>query len=186
MIRDLFQYYLRQPDGLPGNLAEEILRRYPGEKILAYALCDLDKTQRFIEQWIILAGKQLLIATPGQNKDVWELQAFALLEIEKFEVFDGLSSSSLHLVGTAEKLLASLRFSRRQSRAVSNVQFVAEQKRKQLKEGAALNTLAEDINPNEEYKDAMLKAIEDAKAMLSMPKLGVMMRLLSYLRPTRA
>jgi len=183
MIRDLFQYYLRQPDRLPGPLAEEILRQYPGDRVIAYALCDLDSTQHFAEQWMILAGKHLFIAIPGQNKDAWELQAFTLLDIEKFEVFDGLSSSALHLVGTTGKLLALMRFSRRQSRAVSNVQFVAEQRRKQLKEGTALNDLAEDIDPDEEYKDATLKAIEDAKAMLSMPKLGVMMRLLSYLLP---
>lgn len=163
-------------------MTEELLRRYPGDKIIAYALCDLDSTQRFVEQWLVLAGQKLLIAM-SRHKDIWELQTFALSEIEKFEVFDGLSSSSLHIVGTTGKLLASLHFTRRQGRAVSNVQFVAEQKQKQLKEGIAANELAEDLDPDEEYRDAMLKAIEDAKAMLSMPKLGVMARLLSYLLP---
>jgi len=174
---------LLQPEGLPKSLAEELRRRYPEEKLFAYALCDLDGAQRFVEQWLVLAGKYLLIAEPDQRKDIWKIQSFALPEIEKFEVFDGLSSSSLHLIGTTGKLLASLRYSRRQSRAVSNVQFVAEQKRKQPKEGTAPNDLAKDLDPDEEYKEAVLKAVEDAKAMLSMPKLGVMMRLLSYLLP---
>ncbi len=185
MLRDLFQFYLAQPDNLPAPLEASVLRAYPEQKIIAYALCDLDQNQRFSEQWLVLTGAHLLVAGSEQSESSWEFQAFPLQEIEKFELFDGLSTSCLNLVGPAEKLLASTHFTRRQSRAVSNLQFVAEQKRKQLTGAEGRDTVAKDLDPKAEYQDAMLKAIEDAKATLLMPKLGVMMRLLSYMKPHR-
>ncbi|OGV52707.1 MAG: hypothetical protein A2X49_16715 [Lentisphaerae bacterium GWF2_52_8] len=183
MLRNLFQYYLRQPETLPTLLSAELERRYPGEKVCTYALCDLDSAQHFSEQWVIIAGKLLVTATPLTGRDTWDFRSFALTEIDSFELFDGLSSSSLQIVGEKKRLLASLHFTRRQSRALSNVQFVAEQKKKQLKDSSVSRDLADGLDPDDEYREAMLKAIEDAKSMLSMPKMGVMLRLLSYLRP---
>ena len=183
--RDLFQYYLAQPDGLPESLEATVTGKFPEQRVMAYAYCDLDNKGRFSEQWLVLAGNQLLFAWSEKGEGSWDLQAFPLQEIEKFELFDGLSTSCLNLVGVDDKLLSSTHFTRRQSRAVGNLQFVAEQKRKQLAGPDGLETVAKDLDPKAEYQEAMLKAIDDAKATLAMPKLGVMMRLLSYMGPHR-
>jgi ATP-binding cassette subfamily B protein len=76
-----------------------------------------------------------------------------------------------------------VQFTRRQAPAVGNLQFVAEQVRRRLLENAAPAELADDFDPATEYQDAVLKAVKEAKATLAMPKIGVMLRLLSYLKP---
>ena len=103
--------------------------------------------------------------------------------IEKFELLEGLSSSRLHVISATNELIASLQFTRRQAPAIGNLQFVAEQMRKRLSANAAPTALAGDFDPAAEYQEAVLKSVKEAKATLAMPKLGVMFRLLSYLKP---
>jgi len=150
-----------------------------------FAMADLDDQRRFTERWLVLTDRHLALADPAGTPAAWRVQVFALPQIEKFEMVDGLSISRLDLVGTDGRRLAALPYTRRQSRAIGNLCFVAEQTRKRLVEGAAPKVVARDLDPAEEYREAVLKPVKEAKAMLLMPKTGVILRLMAYMKPHR-
>jgi hypothetical protein len=187
MTKNLLQTYFKQDDELPPSLREAFAEALPDEAIRVYALSDLDDQQRYSERWLVLGERHLILAEPDRALSnghmAWTTHALPLRDIEKFELLEGLSSSRLHVISTKNELLASLQFTRRQAPAVGNLQFVAEQTRKHLLENTAPKELAGDFDPASEYQDAVLKAVKEAKATLAMPKMGVMLRLLAYLKP---
>ncbi|MGH7598786.1 MAG: ABC transporter ATP-binding protein [bacterium] len=187
MTKNLLQTYFKQEDELPLPLREAFAKALPDETVRVYALSDLDGQQRYSECWLILGERHLVILAPDgalkNGQTAWTAQTLSLLDIEKFELLEGLSSSRLHVISTKNELLASLQFTRRQAPAIGNLQFVAEQTRKRLLESSTPKELAGDFDPATEYQDAVLKAVKEAKATLAMPKIGVMLRLLAYLKP---
>ena len=187
MTKNLLQTYFKQAEELPLAVREAFQRALPEESIRVYALSDLDSQQRFSECWLILSERHLVLAEPdGARKNghtTWATRTLVLSGIEKFELLEGLSSSRLHVISPTNELIASLQFTRRQAPAIGNLQFVAEQMRKRLSANAAPTALAGDFDPAAEYQEAVLKSVKEAKATLAMPKLGVMFRLLSYLKP---
>ena len=187
MTKNLLQTYFKQAEELPLAVREAFQRALPEESIRVYALSDLDGKQRFSECWLILGERHLVLAEPDgawkNGHTTWTIRTLALSGIEKFELLEGLSSSRLHVISATNELIASLQFTRRQAPAIGNLQFVAEQMRKRLSANAAPTALAGDFDPAAEYQEAVLKSVKEAKATLAMPKLGVMFRLLSYLKP---
>ena len=187
MTKNLLQTYFKQAEELPLAVREAFQRALPEESIRVYALSDLDGKQRFSECWLILGERHLVLAEPDgawkNGHTTWTTRTLALSGIEKFELLEGLSSSRLHVISATNELIASLQFTRRQAPAIGNLQFVAEQMRKRLSANAAPTALAGDFDPAAEYQEAVLKSVKEAKATLAMPKLGVMFRLLSYLKP---
>lgn len=187
MTKDLLQTYFNQAQELPPAVQEAFARAAPDETIRVYALSDLDGNQRFSERWLVLGENHLVLVEPSgeflNGHTAWKTRALALRDLGKFELLEGLSSSRLNMVNASNELVASVQYTRRQAPAVGNLQFVAEQVRKRLLENAAPPELAGDFDPATEYRDAVLKAVKEAKATLAMPKIGVMLRLLSYLKP---
>ncbi len=187
MTQNLLQTYFKQADELPPAVREAFKRALPNEEIRVYALSDLDGQRRFSERWLVLGENHLVLAEPEgallNGHTAWKTRALPLRDIGKFELLEGLSSSRLNLVNAGNELIASVQFTRRQAPAIGNLQFVAEQVRKRLLENAAPTELAGDFDPAAEYQEAVLKSVKEAKATLAMPKLGVMFRLLSYLKP---
>lgn len=187
MTKNLLQTYFKQAEELPLAVREAFQRALPEESIRVYALSDLDGKQRFSECWLILGERHLVLAEPDgawkNGHTTWTTRTLALNGIEKFELLEGLSSSRLHVISATNELIAALQFTRRQAPAIGNLQFVAEQMRKRLSANAAPTALAGDFDPAAEYQEAVLKSVKEAKATLAMPKLGVMFRLLSYLKP---
>ena len=187
MTKNLLQTYFKQAEELPLAVREAFQRALPEESIRVYALSDLDGKQRFSECWLILGERHLVLAEPDgawkNGHTTWTTRTLALSGIEKFELLEGLSSSRLHVISATNELIASLQFTRRQAPAIGNLQFVAEQMRKRLSANAAPTAIAGDFDPAAEYQEAVLKSVKEAKATLAMPKLGVMFRLLSYLKP---
>lgn len=187
MTKNLLQTYFKQAEELPLAVREAFQRTLPEESIRVYALSDLDGKQRFSECWLILGERHLVLAMPDgawkNGHTTWVTRTLALSGIEKFELLEGLSSSRLHVISATNELIASLQFTRRQAPAIGNLQFVAEQMRKRLSANVAPTALAGDFDPAAEYQEAVLKSVKEAKATLAMPKLGVMFRLLSYLKP---
>jgi len=125
MSDDLLQRYFLQSDELPSSVKDAFDTASPGEKIRAYAFCDLVAGLTFGQRWVILGDRCLAIADPDAARSnghrVWKMQTIALVDIEKFELLEGLSSSRLNLVGKNSKLLCALHFTRRQSRAMGNL-----------------------------------------------------------------
>lgn len=187
MTKNLLQTYFKQAEELPLVVREAFQRAVPEESIRVYALSDLDAQQRFNECWLILGERHLVLVEPDgawkNGHTTWATRTLALSGIEKFELLEGLSSSRLHIISSNNELIASLQFTRRQAPAIGNLQFVAEQMRKRLSENVTPTALAGDFDAAAEYREAVLKSVKEAKATLAMPKLGVMFRLLSYLKP---
>jgi len=186
MTKELMTYYFGQANQLPEEVERLIRERLPGERIRIYALSDLDKEWHFAEYWLIVTDKHILKASldsADAGEKHWSLSVHPLLDIERFDLLEGLSTSRLHIVGKDNSLLESVQFTRRQGRAMGNLRFLAEQLIKRLKENIPEAKPAEDFDPKAEYQDAVLQAVKDAKALLTMPKMGVIMRLLSYLKP---
>jgi len=187
MTKNLLQTYFKQADELPPALREAFKRALPDEAIRVYAMNDLDGQQRFSARWLVLGEQHLVLAEPDgalmNGHTIWKTRTLPLRDIGKFELLEGLSSSRLNVIGTNNELLAAVQFTRRQAPAIGNLQFVAEQVRKRLLENTAPAALAGDFEPAAEYQEAVLKAVKEAKATLAMPKIGVMLRLLSYLKP---
>ncbi|MEK7727478.1 MAG: ABC transporter transmembrane domain-containing protein, partial [candidate division KSB1 bacterium] len=189
MTTNFLQTFFQQPDHLPPEVQAAAQRAIGAERIQAFAMSDLDARLQFSQSWLVLSDAQVLLLQPDgawQNgSTTWQTRAFALGAIEKFELFPGLSSSRLHIVGAEKKLLASVQFTRRQSRTVGNLQFIAEQLRERLKSGKPPLALAGEVDSQKEYRNAMLESAEEAKAALAVPKTGVMLRLATYLKPHR-
>jgi len=187
MTKNLLQTYFKQADELPPAVREAFNRALPDEDIRVYALSDLDNSLRYSERWLVLGESHLALIEPDgalmNGHAAWKTRTLSLRDLDKFELLEGLSSSRLNVIGANNELLASVQFTRRQAPAIGNLQFVAEQVRKRLLENIAPGELAGDFDPATEYRDAMLKAVKEAKATLAMPKIGVMLRLLSYLKP---
>ena len=184
MTTGLLQRYFLQPDELPDEVRNSVIAAMPGQKLRAYAMSDLASGALFGQRWVVLGETQVALADlDGADHKTWKAASHDLAAIEKFELLEGLTTSRLNLVGSNAMLLASLHFTRRQSRAMGNLQFIAEQTKKRIIDKAAPAAIAEGFNPGVEYRDAMLKSVKEAKASLAMPKMGVMMRLLGYLKP---
>ncbi|MDZ7267471.1 MAG: ABC transporter ATP-binding protein/permease [candidate division KSB1 bacterium] len=187
MTQNLLQKYFHQPDALPAAVSKLAGQYLAGEKVQAYAMCDLDRHMRFTERWLILGEIHLATVEPDgewrNGSTEWRVSKLPLADVEKWEWLEGLSSSRLNLIHRDGRLLVSLQFTRRQSRAMSNLQFLAEQTRERLRAAATPAESVAEIDGAEEYRDAMLQAVREAKATLAVPRMGVMMRLLSYLRP---
>ena len=183
MTQDLLQTYFKQAGELPPAVRAAFKQALPDEEIRVYALSDLDGQRRFGERWLVLGESHLVLAEPDgallNGHTAWKTRALPLRDIGKFELLEGLSSSRLNLINASNELIVSVQFTRRQAPAIGNLQFVAEQMRKRLLENAAPTALAGDFDPAAEYQEAVLKSVKEAKATLAMPKLGVMLRLLS-------
>jgi ATP-binding cassette subfamily B protein len=181
---------LGQPEDLPSAVAEAVRRLLPNEPIRVFALADLDARRRFVATWLVVTDAHVVIAAPKEETTPagpmdWTPTVFPIAEIESVETFDGLACCWMTLCAAEKRPLATVQYTRRQSRAIGNVQFAAEQIRKRQKESGNEAALAKDLDPATDYREAVLKAVKDAKASLLTPAMGVMLRLLSYMRPHR-
>lgn len=189
MSTNFLKTFFDQPDHLPPEVQAAVQRAIGAESIRAFAMSDLDARLQFSQSWLVLSDAHLVLMQPEgawQNgSTTWFARAFELRTIEKFELLSGLSSSRLNIVGAEKKLLASAQFTRRQSRTVGNLQFIAEQLRERIVAGKPALGLAGEVDSQQEYHNAMLESVEEAKAALAVPKMGVMLRLVTYLKPHR-
>jgi ATP-binding cassette subfamily B protein len=187
MNRTILEKLLRQSADLPASLRTVLERMEPPEPVRVFALTDLDRTRRYTESWLILTDTRLVIATPQPSSGEsapWATTVLAVRDIETVETFDGLSSSWMSLIAAKGQILATVQYTRRQGRAMGNLKFAIEQTRQRLT-GAGGAALARDLDPAAEYREAVAKAVTDAKASVITPKMGVMLRLLSYMKPHR-
>jgi hypothetical protein len=184
MSTNFLQTFFLQPDHLPPEVEASVQRVIGSERIHAFAMSDLDARLQFSQNWLVLSDEHIVFLQPEgawQNgSTAWLSRKLPLRDIEKFELLAGLSSSRLNVVGAEKKLLASTQFTRRQGRAMGNLQFIAEQLRERLVAGKPPLALAGEVDSGKEYHDAMLESVEEAKAALAVPKMGVMLRLITY------
>lgn len=178
----IFQDYLGQPDELPAEAAGALARLLPGEPILLYAFADLDHAGRYAGSWVALTARNIVILRPGPDRVAWSATPISIQSVENIDITDGLAGSWMSMVGADGKLHASIRYSRRQGRSMGSLKYAAEQIIKKAAEDAAFRDSAGKMDATEGYRKDVLKDIEDAKAALVMPKIGVLLRLLGYMR----
>ena len=97
---ELFERYVGQPASLPEGLSKPVEVAL-GERIVAYALADLDSELRFAEQWLVLGATRGAVITNAR-----EVKTFSRSEITAVSIEPGLSCRVLRMHGTAERAAA--------------------------------------------------------------------------------
>lgn len=180
------------PEALPASLRSCIAEALGNQNVRMYALCDLDADQRFAVSWLVLTDRSLVLADASVSGR-WSLQTRSLADVADLILDDGLTCQRLRIVGADARLWATVSFTRRQCRAVSNLQFVAKQWIENLRrqhDGTAPGLQPDQaqggVGADAEYQAAVLHSLGQAKGDLVVSKTGVMLRLLGYLKPYKA
>jgi len=199
MSTSLLQSCFAQPDDLPDALRAEIARRLPGEPIRLIALCDIDASRRFTAAWLALTEHHVVLATPaaasaahnGAPPASHALQVLAFADVTASEIQEGLSSCRLVLLGRGREVLLTAHYTRRQEHAIARLQFVLDQMRGgagvdgAARESATVAGAAWPLDAAADYRESVLKAVRENRALLSTQRISVLWRLLGYLRPHR-
>jgi len=179
MNQEIISRYIRQPAQVPAELRALIEQGWGGERILLYALADLDEALTLGESWIALGTRHVALATPAVTGS-WTIESIDRKHIRTVQVTPGLSANTLLLLGAPdEQPLATVRYTQRQRGAVENIRFVLEESLA----GRAVTPPPEDAD--RVYADAVARPVRDAQALVAGRESAVIFRLLGYLSPYR-
>ncbi|MCP4914876.1 MAG: ABC transporter ATP-binding protein [Oligoflexia bacterium] len=143
------------------------------QKILYFALADLDEADKIYHSWIILSHDYLTISNSKEFKTI------ELKEIIEVKEKENLSSTCWFLLRSHdEKPLAQIKFTKRQSVSFSGLKFLLEEKIK----GHELS-FDEDWSAQTEYEKSLMKPLQDAQSAIEGKEQAVLFRLLNYLKP---
>ncbi|MDJ0789833.1 MAG: ABC transporter ATP-binding protein [Myxococcota bacterium] len=175
--RRIIERYTDQPVCMPNELRRSIERHMDGEPVQLYALADLDESLQLAQAWLALGPSKIAVAHPRPGRS--EIRVFERSRIRKIELEPGLSCNTLRFLGPDdEPLLARLRFSHRQRRAMENIQFVVEQ-------GLAGNAIPT-RDADAVYAETVAGPVREAQALVAGNDMAVLWRLLGYLSPYKA
>ncbi len=169
----LIDSYASQPGVLPPEIRARLRRLWGDHEILLYALADLDESMRLSETWVVLGEQELVLLRPN---DI--LLRVPRADLAPIRERAGLTTTHWSLLSKshADTLLAEIRFSRRQRRAMENIRIWMEA----------------DPRPNGKpnadraYSEAVAEPIRDAQAAVRGSQIAVIWRLLRYLLPYKA
>lgn len=181
----LLEKFFQQPDSLPPELQERV-KKETGESIHMYALCDISPPHLFDHSWIAVTCRHFvrLYQSQESGSSLWCLDVYPLDDIGSIDIAEGFTINRMDLLKAGGRtLLASVFFTRRQLKAVSNIKVYAEQRR-----DGALPTDADSKSlpagdPHERYRDSIIQTLRDAKSTVITRQNNVFLRLLSYLGP---
>jgi ATP-binding cassette subfamily B protein len=170
--------YLDQPAKMPAALRERIEKSFGGKPVQLYALADLDASMKLSRTWLALGPEQICLAHEDTDGGAGPLRAFERSRVKEIRKVPGLSCTTVTFMGAPdEPALGVVRFTHRQRRAVENVCYVIEE---QIK-----GQSVEAREPDALYAESLAQAILDAQNSVSANRMGVVWRLLSYLKPYR-
>lgn len=172
--------YTGQPSRLPDDLRHELERAWNGDSPILYAYIDLDDQHRLSSSWLVLGARHLSVVNSplplaGEGLGVWAIDRQSIVAVVDTP---GLSADTLTLLGRGDRVLARVRYSHRQRRAVENIRFV-------LEEALEGRTVTPSIAADDEYADGIARPVRDAQALVGGRPVAVVTRLLGYLRPYR-
>lgn len=170
---DILERYTDQPARLPDRV--RALTTGGSTQLVCYALADLDERLGFVESWIVLTERELLLVSPSSSSEHLELGRFPRSQIKSAELSTGLSCHVLRVYGAEDHALFEARFTHRQRRSMEGLAFLLEQ----LGKGQAL----ESRDADRTYLESVAQPIREAQALVSTRKLAVVWRLLGYLKP---
>jgi ATP-binding cassette subfamily B protein len=171
--------YTDQPDRLPAELRRRIEDEWGGKPVQLYAVVDLDSSLRLSQTWVALGPDHIATVSPGTNGSPPRIRSFDRSRIRKLRERPCLSCTVLTFVSDAEDepVLAVVRYTHRQRRAMENIKFVVEQQ--------IAGHSVEGADPDTVYAESMARDVEEAQASVSVHRLAVIWRLLAYLKPYR-
>ena len=170
--QSLLQRYTDQPVSLPAALRAEIESAWGGDPVQLYALADLDAAWKLVEAWFVLGPKKAALVRPDGT-----ILHLDRAEITAIEERPSLSGNTLIFLGRPdEPALATVRFSHRQKNAMGAIAFLLEQAIKG-------NDLEGAATADEFYAKAIAKPVREAQGSLVQHKFGVLLRLVSYIKP---
>jgi len=174
---DIVKRYTDQPSALPNNIRQHIENQTAGEAVQLYAYADLDNHMMLTQQWIALTTAYLIIVdvvdqSPGKTTLICRQSIHSILEKP------GLSCTVAVVQGKGKNSpLALIRYTHRQRHAMGNIVFIIAQSDNGL-----------DIrvdNADDKYVHAVADPVRKAQASVSINRMAVVWRLLSYLKPYR-
>jgi len=170
--------YTDQPAEMPAELRDRIEAAWGGRPVHLYALADLNERMELERTWVALGPEHVALAREAQGASEAAIQTFERSRIRSLRETPGLSCTVLTIGGGPDELvLAVLRYTHRQRRAMENLKFVLDEQ---------LN--GNDVGPadaDEVYKSAIARPIRDAQASVAGKRVAVLWRLLAYLKPYR-
>jgi len=181
---------LGQSLSLPEVNRNVLSKEFPDEELLVYASTDLDEDLALRLAWVAVLEKHFVYFKADGSH-----HALALDDFERMELSEGLSLSLLTLIKTDGQIFDQLRYSRRQARAMSTVQFSTEQQAKALKadkeaSGGAKPELQDAVKlgggsteADKEYRDSMSKGLDESISLTDQKKSGILWRLFMQLAP---
>ena len=176
--RAIVDRYTDQPSRLPADVRRELERAFGDAPVQLYALVDLDASLTLTDNWLALGPEHVGLAR--RHGDGWRVTAVARNDIREVQEAPGLSCNVMTFLGSPDDpALLQVRYSHRQRRAVETIRFVLEEAR----EGRT----AQGIDAGDEtYSDAVAAPIREAQALVAANDVGVLLRLMRYLKPYRA
>ncbi|MGH0038214.1 MAG: ABC transporter ATP-binding protein [Myxococcota bacterium] len=175
---EIIHRYTDQPPRLPAELRRRVERSWGGRPVQLYALCDLDADLRLCRHWLLLGPQSVAVVEQTEGAGESRIRSFPRSRIRALAEVPGLSCDTLSLLGPpGEPALATVRYTRRQRRAVENIRFTLEE--------ALEGRDAPAGDPDLEYVEGLARPIRDAQALVAHREIAVLWRLLAYLRPYR-
>ncbi|MEX2381693.1 MAG: ABC transporter transmembrane domain-containing protein, partial [Opitutales bacterium] len=176
--REIVRRYTGQAVVLPREIRKQIEEAWGGEPLQLYALSDIDSTMQLTEDWVALGPKKVAVYRSGREGKSPSVFMVDLALIREAKEIPGLTCTKISLLGeSGEPVLAEIRYSQRQRRAMGALLFVLRQRI----EGKEV----EFKEPDEVYAEAVSKAIREAQASVAVNRSAIVWRLLGYLRPYR-
>ena len=173
--RKIVARYTSQPDRLPERVREAIEKAWGGELVQVYAMADLDGSLNLACTWVAVGEKHVAVVHEGDDGAEPQVDCFERSRIGKVRETPGLSCCILYVLSESEDVsLAVLRYTHRQRRAMENVKYLLEESEREA---------PADREADEVYGEAMSKALREAQSVATGKRLGVILRLLTYLRP---
>ncbi len=173
---------------LPGAVRDRINGQLDGHTIVAWAEFDLDESNRFAREFIVLTETDLFVLVGGQPP-----RAIPIRSISEAKINEGLGVDRLTLTGD-DKLIAEFRYSRRHRRDVTRLNRKLG-RRLPKKEGEKVDAVPdwlESVERREEQKEycakcgELIPAYAEGACPRCLQKRKILLRLLDVGKPYRA
>lgn len=164
MNTQYFDRYLKQHATLPKKI-KEVVEIKCADRVIFYALSDLDEHFEKNEKWIVVGSKELYLF---QGED------FKIYALDSISVRENLGKvvNNLALLDDAGNVLETLWFGQKQNILFAQLKYL-------LDEGIEnINATADEL-----YQDGLLKPLLKNQASTEIKENQVVWRLLSYLKP---
>jgi len=174
---DIVRRYTNQPSMLPDTIRQHVENKTAGEPVQLYAYADLDSRMMLGEQWVAITASHLLIIDVI-NQSPSKTTLIDRQQIQSIVEKPGLSCTVMVIQAKGQNNpLAVVRYTHRQRQAMENISLVIKQSIK----GVDLQVDAAD----DKYAHAVADPVRKAQASVTINRLAVVWRLLSYLHPYR-